>query len=141
MKILLAILALIYLLSPYDIIPDFLPGWGWLDDGALLYLLWRYYIGPAIRRKQAGTYHQQTRQHFQDNSGTTFNEAVGSRDPYTVLGLDRNASQDEIKRAYKQLALKYHPDKVQHLGEEFQKLAEDRFKDIQDAYTALVSKK
>ncbi len=141
MKVLIAILALIYMLSPYDILPDFLVGWGWLDDGAILYLLWKYYIGPAVRRKQAETHYQQTRQHFQGNSGSPFNESVGAPDPYTVLGVDRNASQGEIKRAYKQLALKYHPDKVQHLGEEFQTLAEARFKDIQDAYTALTARK
>jgi DnaJ like chaperone protein len=141
MKILIVILALIYLLSPYDILPDFLVGWGWLDDGALLYLLWKYCIRPAIRQKQARAYYQHTGQYSQDNSGKAFNESVGSRDPYTVLGLDRKASRDEIKHAYKQLALKYHPDKVQHLGEEFQKLAENRFKEIQDAFTALTPKK
>ncbi len=141
MKIFIAILALIYLLSPYDILPDFLLGWGWLDDGALLYMLWRYYIGPAIRQKQAEARYQQTRQHFRSNTGTSSDESVETLDPHTVLGVDRNASLDEVKRAYKQLALKYHPDKVQHLGEEFQKLAEDRFKDIQDAYMALTSRK
>ncbi|MEE8398482.1 MAG: DnaJ domain-containing protein [Desulfobacterales bacterium] len=141
MKIFIGILALIYLLSPYDLLPDFLVGWGWLDDGAIVYLLWRYYVGPAIRRKQTETPYEKTRQHFQNNRGTGFDESVATPDPYTVLGVKRNASRDEIKRAYKQLALKYHPDKAQHLGKEFQKLAEARFKDIQDAYTALSPKK
>jgi DnaJ like chaperone protein len=58
-------------------------------------------------------------------------------DPYQILGIPRNASQQEIKQAYKQLAGKYHPDKVAHLGREFQKLAEQRFKEIQEAYEAL----
>jgi DnaJ like chaperone protein len=55
-----------------------------------------------------------------------------------VLGLDRGASRDEIQKAYRALANKYHPDKVQHLGEEFRALAEDRFKEIRQAYVSLM---
>jgi len=51
--------------------------------------------------------------------------------------VSRNASQEQIRKAYKKLAGKYHPDKVSHLGQEFQALAEKRFKDIQEAYEAL----
>ena len=47
---------------------------------------------------------------------------------------------EEIKNAYKQLANKYHPDKVLHLGEEFKKMAEERFKEIQEAYRELIPK-
>ena len=42
-----------------------------------------------------------------------------------------------FKKVYRQLANKYHPDKVQHLGEEFKELAENRFKEIQTAYREL----
>ncbi|MBW2178682.1 MAG: DnaJ domain-containing protein [Deltaproteobacteria bacterium] len=57
--------------------------------------------------------------------------------PYDILEVPRGASQDEIKTAYKKLVGKYHPDKVVHLGEEFKALAENRFREIQDAYEIL----
>ena len=53
--------------------------------------------------------------------------------------MDRNATKEEIKAAYKRLASQYHPDKVSHLGEEFRVLAEQKFKEIQRAYQELSS--
>lgn len=54
------------------------------------------------------------------------------KDYYQALGVNRNASTDEIKKAYRKLALKYHPDR--NPGD---KSAEDRFKDINEAYQVL----
>jgi DnaJ like chaperone protein len=53
---------------------------------------------------------------------------------WEVLGIGREASVEEIKRAYRQLTLQHHPDKVANLGPEFVKVAEERFKSIQEAY-------
>ena len=53
------------------------------------------------------------------------------KDYYKVLGIDRNASADEIKRTYRKLARQYHPDKNDSAG------AEERFKDISEAYEVL----
>ena len=53
---------------------------------------------------------------------------------YQILEIDRSASDLEIKKAYRSMAARFHPDKVQHLGPEFQKMAEDKFKAINDAY-------
>ena len=53
---------------------------------------------------------------------------------YQILGLDTNANNLEIKIAYRKMATKYHPDKVSHLGDEFSKVAEEKFKSINDAY-------
>jgi len=53
---------------------------------------------------------------------------------YATLGLEKGASMDEIKKAYRKLSMKYHPDKVGHLGDEFQKIAETKMKEINAAY-------
>jgi DnaJ like chaperone protein len=53
---------------------------------------------------------------------------------WEVLGLSPDAGVEEIKTAYRQLALQNHPDRVANLGSEFIKVAEERFKAIQEAY-------
>ena len=54
--------------------------------------------------------------------------------PYKVLGLKHEATNDEIKSAYRSLVRKYHPDKVSHLGEEFVNIAQEKFKAVKKAY-------
>lgn len=56
----------------------------------------------------------------------------GQRDFYEILGVAKNASQDEIKKAYRQLAFKYHPDRNPN-----DKTAEEKFKEIGNAYAVL----
>ncbi len=53
---------------------------------------------------------------------------------YAILGLEPDCDMDTIKKAYRKLSMKYHPDKVSHLGDEFQKVAEEKMKDINGAY-------
>jgi DnaJ like chaperone protein len=53
---------------------------------------------------------------------------------WEVLGIHRDSTVEEIKTAYRQLSLKHHPDKVANLGPEFVKVAEEKFKAIQEAY-------
>lgn len=53
---------------------------------------------------------------------------------FKVLGLEQNATDEEIKKAYRQMAIRYHPDKVAQMGEEYQKGAKEKFQAIQEAY-------
>jgi DnaJ like chaperone protein len=50
-----------------------------------------------------------------------------------VLGVSPNATNDEVKAAYKKLALKHHPDRVARLGEDVRIAAEKKFKEINEA--------
>lgn len=53
---------------------------------------------------------------------------------YKILEVDPEASNEEVKKAYRKMANKYHPDKVSHLGEDFQEVANQKFQKVNDAY-------
>ncbi len=59
---------------------------------------------------------------------------MAKRDYYEVLGLAKGASEDDIKKAYRKLAMKYHPDRNQGEGA---KVAEEKFKEVKEAYEML----
>jgi DnaJ-class molecular chaperone len=56
------------------------------------------------------------------------------RDYYEVLGLQKGASEDEIKKAFRKMAMKYHPDKVANAGEDIRQQATEKFRGINEAY-------
>lgn len=56
---------------------------------------------------------------------------------YRVLGLDPSATDEEIKKSYRKMVIKFHPDKVAQMGEEYQKGAKEKFQQIQDSYDAI----
>ncbi|HCK98879.1 MAG TPA: molecular chaperone DjlA [Candidatus Marinimicrobia bacterium] len=60
-----------------------------------------------------------------------------SNQAYAILNVAPNDDIDVVKKAYRDLAVKYHPDKVSQLGPEIQKLAEEKFKSINDAYQTI----
>ena len=60
-----------------------------------------------------------------------------NRDYYEVLGVDKNATADEIKKAYRKIAIKYHPDKQGDKSEAEKKEAEEKFKEAAEAYAVL----
>ncbi|MBR4809508.1 MAG: TerB family tellurite resistance protein [Bacteroidales bacterium] len=56
---------------------------------------------------------------------------------YSVLGISPTATDDEVKTAYRRMAMKNHPDKVATLGPEVQKAASEKFRQVQEAYEAI----
>ena len=53
---------------------------------------------------------------------------------YHILGIEPTATDEEVKKAYRQMAIRYHPDKVAQLGEEYMKGAKEKFQKVQEAY-------
>jgi len=53
---------------------------------------------------------------------------------FKILEIDPSASNDELKKSYRRMAMKYHPDKVSHLGGDIQKAAKDKFQKVNQAY-------
>ena len=53
---------------------------------------------------------------------------------YKILEIEPSASDEELKKAFRNMAKKYHPDKVGHLGEDFKKVANEKFTKVQEAY-------
>lgn len=56
---------------------------------------------------------------------------------YKILEIAPDATDEEVKKAYKRMAVKYHPDKVSHLGEDVQKAANEKFKQVNQAYESI----
>jgi DnaJ like chaperone protein len=53
---------------------------------------------------------------------------------YKILEVERTSTNEEVKKAYRKMAMKYHPDKVSHLGEDYKKAADEKFKKVNEAY-------
>lgn len=124
--------AVVYFIVPWDL--DFVPIAGRVDDLVLLALAlvyaWKQTKAPAgAGPGRAGAEGGRTR------GGT------GPEDPYTVLDVGRNASEEEIKAVYRELLGKYHPDRVQHLGEEFREMASRKTVSINRAYGRIKAEK
>jgi uncharacterized membrane protein YkvA (DUF1232 family) len=146
MKYLIYLAVILYVISGFDIVPEWLVGpIGVIDDVLILgFVYWYFIYRPAkIRAQSQRAYYREgegTRgeSDHEDQRRAQTDKRFSKPDPYEVLGVQREASIDDIKRAYRKLAAKYHPDKVDHLGDEFRVLAEQKFKDIQEAYQELV---
>ena len=137
MRYLIYLLPILYALSPYDFVPDFMVGLGWVDDLIILgFLCWYHFV--YRKKTRPGPETQRRYQYSKEgNQQPRSDEASKEKAPHEVLGVEKGASMEEIKAAYRELANQYHPDKVTHLGEEFKILAEKRFKEIQKAYQQL----
>lgn len=68
------------------------------------------------------------------NSAFASYQPASKTSPYTLLEIDKNASDEEVKKAYRRLARKYHPDRVANLGQAQVEVAETHFKKMKEAY-------
>ena len=128
------LIALLYFICPYDVLPDFLLGAGWLDDLAVLGLV-MWWVSRLRKTYQAKS---TSSTYAGEEKASPEKQEAFEEDPYKILDVKHGASKQEIKAAYKSLAAQYHPDKVQHLGKEFQELAHKKFVAIQQAYDMLM---
>ena len=60
---------------------------------------------------------------------------------YVILEIDPSVSDEEVKKAYRRMAVKFHPDKVAALGDEVQKAAKEKFQKVQNAYENIKKKR
>ena len=148
-KIILIIFSLAYFISPIDLIPDFLiPYLGWVDDtfiiGIVLYLLrfgrLPYFSGKKGRifNNFSNLFNSYKNKSANSNQEGQYTNKNINKDPYEILGIKNNATKKEIQTAYKLKVKLYHPDKVSHLGEELQKVANEKFIEIKNAYDFLM---
>lgn len=76
-----------------------------------------------------GQYHGSEYQYYSKNDSLL--------DAYKKIGTDNNASNDEIRKAYRKACLSHHPDKFSTASKEVQKSEEEKFKEVQDAYNMI----
>ena len=75
--------------------------------------------------------------HVGYSSNQAFTHSSNQKDPYRVLGIDSSATDEEVKRAYRRMAMKYHPDRVAGMSEELQRNAAEQMKEINQAYEVI----
>ena len=79
--------------------------------------------------------YQQQRQQQYSQSNSSYSRSFSSlENDYKVLEISSSVSDEEVKKAYRQLAMKHHPDRVNHLGEDIRKTAEEKFTILNQAY-------
>ena len=67
------------------------------------------------------------------NMEVSSNQQIGLDEAYKILGISPNATNDEVKAAYRKMALKHHPDRVSTLGDDVREAAEKKFQEINNA--------
>jgi DnaJ like chaperone protein len=70
----------------------------------------------------------------QNQGGGSYTRTFNIEDDYKILEVSPDATNEEVKKAYREAAKKHHPDKVGHLGEDVRKAAEEKFARVNEAY-------
>ena len=65
-------------------------------------------------------------------------DGISSEQHYTILGITKDATDIQVKKAYRKMAVKYHPDKLQGVSEDIKKLAEEKFLKVKEAYEQIM---
>lgn len=95
----------------------------------------------TIASKLRITQYDYTSIHERHTNGQSYSSSYTnsrpSKNPYLVLGITEQATDEEVKKAYRRLAMKFHPDKVENLSEEVKKNAEKQFREINEAYETI----
>ncbi len=134
----LTVVAVLYLVFPRDLIPDFLGrGFGFVDDLLLIAVLIYFYRNRLREFAARATRESGAEDRRERSSPGQAAASEDSFDPYKVLGIPPSATREAIRAAYKARMQEYHPDKVDHLGEELQELAHRKALEIQKAYQQL----
>jgi DnaJ like chaperone protein len=129
LKTILIIFGLVYFLFPFDLIRDFIPYIGYFDDLALI--IWIIYL---LNKNRQTINSKKQKTGFNNFNSSGFSDKNRIKTCFEVLGLNENCSNEEIKKAYRALVSKYHPDKVEHLGDDFKEFAHEKFVEIKNAY-------
>lgn len=122
---------------------DFLFGIGAADgefsqaETTMLRLIAQY-LGIA-QSDYISIYERHVGSSYSGYSGSSRNTSSTSytKDPYRVLGIESTATDDEVKKAYRRMAMKYHPDRVAGMSEEIQRNAAEQMKEINEAYESI----
>jgi len=137
--------ALSYFVLPLDAVPDFIPGVGFADDLAVLASALTTILAH-VRAEHRDRARELLEWEWLRNAGGAPNRDdqppdsppsshVPAAERYAViLGVAPDSDPATIRAHYLELVKKYHPDRVQHLGPEFQQMAEQKLKDINEAY-------
>lgn len=95
---------------------------------------------PAAEERRGRDDRRRSSQREKQKASQPRREAPRIVTPWQILGVKANASPEEIRSAFHKLAVQYHPDKVHHMGADFQKVAHEKFMELQKAYDRLINK-
>lgn len=115
-----------------------------LDYSARLELV-HFLVGLAMSDGRFDSAEQRIIQQIALDLGISANDissliGMGGNDlqsAYKVLEVSPDSSDEDLKKAYRQMAVRFHPDKVEHLGEEFKKSAHEKFQKVNQAYETI----